>query len=197
MILRLHHVLAGCIDSLVVEETLDWKGVLGLLLWYPAPDANLYESPMSTEEPSKKGNGLIESMKMARQKDKKKTKTQPPALPYDVVSPQIPYLSPNNQIENSNTSSPSFSDSTVASGLLYPFDKASRFSTRFHRSSLISETPFFQVKPSTCLEQVFLMTNSVDFSLCFSFFFHFPGSSCFPIASAECSWTSHSSSTSS
>jgi hypothetical protein len=41
-VLRIHHVLAGCIDRLVAKEAPDWKTVFALLLWYPSIDASLY-----------------------------------------------------------------------------------------------------------------------------------------------------------
>lgn len=50
-VLRLHHILAGCVDRLVSSETPDWKTLLSLLLWYPSPDASLYvtSSPTSID----------------------------------------------------------------------------------------------------------------------------------------------------
>ncbi|XP_053992283.1 nuclear pore complex protein Nup98-Nup96-like isoform X2 [Hylaeus volcanicus] len=41
-VLRIHHVLAGCIDRLIAKEALDWKTLFALLLWYPSIDASLY-----------------------------------------------------------------------------------------------------------------------------------------------------------
>lgn len=43
-ILRFYHILAGCVDRLVASGTPNWKGVLGLLLWYPSPDPSVYVS---------------------------------------------------------------------------------------------------------------------------------------------------------
>lgn len=48
-VLRFYHILAGCIDRLVTSQSPDWKSVLGLLLWYPSPDADVYISPNDIE----------------------------------------------------------------------------------------------------------------------------------------------------